>query len=96
MEAEVGQRARMSTGSYRPSDRLLFDAPMAEREAQAILAETEPIMRGRFTAYVPIMGLDTGADCDAPLALADALRTFVEDPGTDAEAFGHECGYPGA
>ena len=50
----------------------------AEREARAILAETEPIGRGLFTAFVPVCGLDAVADLGAPMALAQSLRSFVE------------------
>ena len=50
----------------------------AEREARAILAETEPIGRGLFTAFVPVCGLDAVADLGAPMALAESLRSFVE------------------
>jgi hypothetical protein len=52
------------------------DAALAE--ARAILAETEPIGRGLFTAFVPVCGLDAVADLGAPMALAESLRSFVE------------------
>ena len=53
---------------------------IALREARAILAETEPIGRGLFTAFVPVCGLDAVADLGAPMALAESLRSFVGDP----------------
>ena len=68
-------RSILGRGEWQPED---LWAREAEVEARAILAETEPIGRGLFTAFVPVCGLDAVADLGAPMALAQSLRSFVE------------------
>ncbi|HXK37025.1 MAG TPA: hypothetical protein VJ553_05595 [Candidatus Paceibacterota bacterium] len=69
-------RAYMSTGSARPSDRLFWDVPMAEREARAILAETE--LDHAPWAVRELSGAMNWANATGAKALADALHAFVE------------------